>query len=692
MRRGTDAGGPDRRGTWRSAVAGVAALALILTPGVVSAEPGGGGGGGEPTDEAVGNNLKMPVIWAEDVGPELRGDGPQTAALLNVEPITKYEVVGEKQEAELILTPADGTYVVEDGQALFLQQIVGNTWQAENRTLTETGLKDPLTGQLPVTYVDWGDNLEVKPWSTKQKIRVETRLLQDVSTMADPDVAGPDGAGFGMTGYLMDKLDDTPSGPGEMWGAVAEEVGGEWLATEQQVNGAFVYTGKACLTIERVDETAKLDWNADDRTWTGTSVLKTCLGDSEGGLDGLGAEVTISGGMTYGSVWDPGDVPDGLYRMTFSLRQGSGADQGSGVDITEDSAIYHGELEPDATAVAAEAEADEGDSGAQTPNVAVLRPDLDLTFIDVPMGFSQGKPTRPVNLTASPDVESMALAWDPPVYDGSSEITGYVVTAAGFAGFEVPEGTENVKITGLPGGVARTFSVVAVNDAGVSDPTSVVATPLAKTSPTPPPTTPPSATPPSVTPPTEVGQAVTVRLRAVSGGKKLYVNVGPNMGRGYYQFTVQKLSGGQWRTLPKVYKTYGNGETRRLRLAKGTYRVIVLPRYGYEGMTSEVVSLRRATPSVLPAETEQAVTMTTRATSRESKLYVNVDPNMGKGYWQFVVQKLSSGQWRALSKVYKTKANAERRTLNLRKGTYRVIVMPRYGLQGAMSDTVGLRR
>jgi len=187
---------------------------------------------------------------------------------------------------------------------------------------------------------------------------------------------------------------------------------------------------------------------------------------------------------------------------------------------------------------------------------------------------------------------------------------------------------------------------------------------------------------------------VTVRVRATNGAKKLYVNVGPNKGKGYYQFTVQKLSNGKWRTLPKVYKTYGKGETRRLRLSKGIYRVIVLPRYGYQGATSEMVALRGATPPsvVPPTEVGQAVTLRARAKSGDSKMYVNVDPNKGKGYWQFVVQKVSGDQWRALSKVYKTKASAERRTLNLRRGTYRVLVMPRYGYAGAMSDAFTLLR
>ena len=67
---------------------------------------------------------------------------------------------------------------------MFLQQQEGNTWQAENVTLAASGLADSTTGKLPVTYVDWGDNLSKDP-STTQKIRVETALLQDVSALPD---------------------------------------------------------------------------------------------------------------------------------------------------------------------------------------------------------------------------------------------------------------------------------------------------------------------------------------------------------------------------------------------------------------------------------------------------------------------------------------------------------------------------
>ena len=241
-----------------------------------------------------------------------------------------------------------------------------------------------------------------------------------------------------------------------------------------------MYTDEACLTIERVDEADTIKWDPISRTWTGSSALNTCLGDSEGGLNGLGAEVTISGGMTYGSVWDPGGLPDGQYRMTFSLQEGSK------VDITEDSVLYASaeEGEESVTELAAAEESEAG--GAPQGNKAVLVPEDNLTYIDVGLSFVHGKPTRPVNLEAAPGVEQMTLTWDPPVYEGTSPITAYIVTAGVYGQYSVDATATSTTITGLPGGVKTIFTVVAVNDQGPGDETAVVATPLTKE--TPPPT------------------------------------------------------------------------------------------------------------------------------------------------------------------------------------------------------------
>lgn len=100
----------------------------------------------------------------------------------------------------------------------------------------------------------------------------------------------------------------------------------------------------------------------------------------------------------------------------------------------------------------------------------------------------------------------------------------------------------------------------------------------------------PVVTPPPVTTPPV--PTVAVYTKAVSRGGKLYVNVDPDKGRGYWKFKVQRLKGDVWKHY-KTYKTYGKKETRTLNLKKGTYRVVVTGKYGYQGATSTPVYLKK---------------------------------------------------------------------------------------------------
>jgi hypothetical protein len=87
--------------------------------------------------------------------------------------------------------------------------------------------------------------------------------------------------------------------------------------------------------------------------------------------------------------------------------------------------------------------------------------------------------------------------------------------------------------------------------------------------------------------------SASVRIKATSGRSKLYVNVNPNKGRGYWKFQVQRQrADGSWQPL-KTYRTKGSGETRTINLKKGTYKVMVIGKYGYEGTTSGSVTLKR---------------------------------------------------------------------------------------------------
>lgn len=109
-------------------------------------------------------------------------------------------------------------------------------------------------------------------------------------------------------------------------------------------------------------------------------------------------------------------------------------------------------------------------------------------------------------------------------------------------------------------------------------------------------------------------------------------------------------------------------------------------------------------PGVMPAPTPPAPTVPVvqpqptarvkiKAVSARSRLRVDVNPNMGSKYWTFQIQrKNADGSWKAL-KTYRTWGSTEKRTLNLRKGTYRVWVNPKFGHQGVMSaNEVTLKR
>lgn len=85
-------------------------------------------------------------------------------------------------------------------------------------------------------------------------------------------------------------------------------------------------------------------------------------------------------------------------------------------------------------------------------------------------------------------------------------------------------------------------------------------------------------------------------------------------------------------------------------------------------------------------------TVKVKAVSRATKLKVDVNPNKGSKYWTFQVQRLrADGSWAAL-KTYRTRGSKEVRVLDLRRGTYRVWVNPKFGYDGVLSASVTLRR
>lgn len=82
-----------------------------------------------------------------------------------------------------------------------------------------------------------------------------------------------------------------------------------------------------------------------------------------------------------------------------------------------------------------------------------------------------------------------------------------------------------------------------------------------------------------------------------------------------------------------------------------------------------------------------------QAVSHKGKLHVNVNPNLTSGNWTFLVQqKQSDGTWLTRRKTYRTKGAGEKRTLNFRRGTYRVVLPAQLGYRDVVSAAIHLHK
>jgi hypothetical protein len=67
------------------------------------------------------------------------------------------------------------------------------------------------------------------------------------------------------------------------------------------------------------------------------------------------------------------------------------------------------------------------------------------------------------------------------------------------------------------------------------------------------------------------------------------------------------------------------------------------------------------------------ITCNAKAVSRASKIQVNIDPDLaGAGYYTFRIDKRTKGKWNRALKIYRTQGGAETRTVNVKRGTYRI--------------------
>lgn len=88
-----------------------------------------------------------------------------------------------------------------------------------------------------------------------------------------------------------------------------------------------------------------------------------------------------------------------------------------------------------------------------------------------------------------------------------------------------------------------------------------------------------------------------------------------------------------------------------------------------------------------------AVTVSLRPAASNSRLRVDIGPDLTAGSWAFRVQRQRpDGSWRTLKATFRTRGAKETRVVDLPRGTYRVRVGARMGFTEATSPAVTLRR
>jgi len=368
------------------------------------------GGGGKPSGETAGNNLSFPVIWAEGVTKVLPGTAGADP-VLGGEWWYQWGTNGVDPDVTPASCPPDpdNPAYCDDGVAgTFDETLVPGKPEADNPLPLAKAFiqKDPLNvwqaQSMPwpvdniVDWIDWGDNLESVDWYTRSQVRTEVVLFED-----NPDPV--------ITPWLEYEMRHTSG-----WGI--DEVHG--LATtlaDEAIEGpgakATVYSHCARLTIQKLlvdredplvgeGEEGVLVWDPEESNWTEPEGYPDDLirphifnGSVHEGGDGPGyysAEINVKGRIIYGYTWnvrklnDPTGIPAtaaGDYRITFSFDEVCGTDVTLNTDFVDGTTQIMVPLEEEVVEQVAAAEAE--DSGDEGGGTAVLKGDLNLTYMDV---------------------------------------------------------------------------------------------------------------------------------------------------------------------------------------------------------------------------------------------------------------------------------------------------------------------
>jgi hypothetical protein len=246
-----------------------------------------------PGDRTFGNNLSVPLVFANGVG--VTGDVIGAVDSDYLDRTTGLRpTLTDVTDPFPYLNPAD---IIRVGQTDYYPQKTSSSWQASWKN---SGAESNLS-----VVVDWGDNLRSASLAADQSIiRVETNLLQNKGTLAWPDTES-------MQAFPMRLL--AGQGITELQGTtgIPEE------ATQRRV-----FTINARMKIEKLDGPGGTPV-ASPCSYEGTIVEGFSKADND--QTKYSTEINVGGAITYGFNWRLGtcsaDVADkqGVWRLTFSL-------------------------------------------------------------------------------------------------------------------------------------------------------------------------------------------------------------------------------------------------------------------------------------------------------------------------------------------------------------------------------------
>lgn len=344
---------------------------------------GGGGGGGGGGDDAVGNNLSYPVLWADASYVKVLRGTP------GMEPVTGGTwwwwwgvIPGGEGTADVPLScppsPADEMICLDNTSPgagavkAYVQKDAFNTWQAGTAV---------AAGNVEVDWIDWGDDLEAKAWTLSSQVRIEHVVSDAVATP--------------MTEYVMRHTSgwgiDEVHGLSVIPSPRAVEMLDNYLPT--------VFSACARLTIQRLavarDDARLADgltWNALTHEWTEAdgvtddlvrpAIFNKAVYEAADGPGYYNAEINVKGKIIYGYTWGVRKLNDGAgdYRITFGFDSAS-CPALANTFITEATQIVQPEEEGEV--VVAEEPVSSG-------GVGMLRPDLNLTYMDIRITSQKG--------------------------------------------------------------------------------------------------------------------------------------------------------------------------------------------------------------------------------------------------------------------------------------------------------------